>query len=52
MVVALLVSQQNKQPRVVRPSREADQPVADQHAEAVVSDPHRWPWVLTWVGCP
>ena len=49
MVVALLVSRQNKQPRVVRPSREAEQPVADQHAEAVVSDPHQrqwWPWVL------
>ena len=32
-----------------RHSREAEQPVADQHTEAVVSDPHQrqwWPWVL------
>ena len=51
MVLALLASRQNKQPRVVRPSREAEQPVADQHAEQPVADqhPHQrqwWPWVL------
>ena len=45
LVVALLISPENKQPPVVGPSREVEQPVAEhQHAEAVMSYLHERQW--------